>query len=197
MKRMLCLLLIAATPAAAQINSVWAPTTEFLGYAYGGRVDRTFVPGLTPYSVYTIGALLGAHNEAGVDQWVFGIATEAISQLGSKSIVVGFESAAVNMEPLNFMPKIANNAVFKNRLDGAPTPSAPMNANSIAYWITAQPGTGFERGLVFHDGSLASAAGRPVAIDFSGVGPGADIMKFSDGCVLRYAGGGVLTAVCP
>jgi len=197
MKRLLLLALLAAAPACAQVKSVWFPTNEFLGYSFGGRVDRTYVPGLAPYSVYTIGALLGAHNTAGVDQWVFGIATEAISQLGSRSVIVGIEATAVNMEPLNFMPKIANNAVFKNRLDGAPAPSAPMNANSIAYWITAQPGTGFERGLVFHDGSLASTNGRPVAIDFSGVSVGADIMKFNDGCVLRYAGAGVLKAVCP
>lgn len=197
MKRLVPLLLLAASAATAQVNSVWKPSNEFLGYAYGGRVDRAHVSGQPPYTVYTLGALLGAHNTAGVDQWVFGIATEAISHLGSKSVVVGIEAAAVNMEPLNFMPKIANNAVFKNRLDGDPAPSAPMNANSIAYWITAQPGTGFERGIVFHDGSLASTSSRPVAIDFSGVGPGADIMKFSDGCVLRYAGRGVLAAVCP
>ena len=42
-----------------------------------------------------------------------------------------------------------------------------MNANSIAYWITAQPGTGFERGLVFHTQSLLATHGRPVAIDLS------------------------------
>lgn len=197
MKQILAALLFVVVPATAQVSSVWAPTAEVLGYAYGGRADRAYVSGVAPHSIFTIGALLGAHNAAGVDQWVFGIAAEAISQPGSHSIIVGIESAAVNMEPLNVMPKIASNAVFKNRFDGEPAPASPMNANSIAYWVTSQSGTGFERGLVFHDGSLATTVGRPVAVDFSGVSAGADIMRFHDGCVLRYAGRGVLTAVCP
>ena len=44
-----------------------------------------------------------------------------------------------------------------------------MNANSIAYWVTAQPGTGFERGLVFDGTSLARCPGRAAAIDLSDV----------------------------
>lgn len=67
----------------------------------------------------------------------------------------------INQEPLP-LPKVANNVVMKNRGDGAADPGQPMNANSIAYWITAQPGTGFERGLVFGTGALAmQGEGRP------------------------------------
>jgi hypothetical protein len=58
---------------------------------------------------------------------------------------------------------------MKNRGDGAPDPGQPMNANSIAYWISAQPGTGFERGLVFDTNALVMPAGRPAAIDLSDI----------------------------
>jgi len=44
-----------------------------------------------------------------------------------------------------------------------------MNVNSIAYWVTAQPGTGFERGLVFDRDALVATTGRPAAIDLSDI----------------------------
>lgn len=58
---------------------------------------------------------------------------------------------------------------MKNRADGAPDPGAPYHLSSIAYWITAQPGTGFERGLVFDRNALIATGGRPVAIDLSDI----------------------------
>ncbi len=98
---------------------------------------------------FTIGAQLSARNGPGVDQWAFGAAVEARALPGSRSVLVGMEATIVNEEPRNLRAKVANNAVMKNRPDGGADPGAPMNANSIAYWVTAQPGTGFERGLVF------------------------------------------------
>jgi hypothetical protein len=66
----------------------------------------------------------------------------------------------------------------------------PMNANSIAYWITAQPGTGFERGLVFDRQSLVAAADRPVAIDLSDLPDDLigqiDLIRIRKDVALRY-----------
>ena len=103
---------------------------------------------------------------------------------------LALESAVINEEPTNTYPKIANNAVMKNRADGAANPGAPLNANSIAYWITAQPGTGFERGLVFDRDSIVATADRPVAIDLSDLSDGqianVDLIRIRKDVALRY-----------
>lgn len=161
-----------------------------LSTAVAARVDRALNNAL-PHTQFTVGLLVGAHNWNGVDQWTFGAAVEAWAHPGSRSILVGLESAVINEEPSNTYPKIANNAVFKNRADGHPAPALPMNAGSIAYWVTAQPGTRFERGLVFGTSSVA------VAVDFSALSADVPLMKFNDGCVLRYAGRGQLKVGCP
>ena len=114
-------------------------------------------------------AQLTAKNGAGVHQWAFGVAAEAWALAGSRSILVGVESAVINEEPTNLYPKIAVNAVMKNREDGGVDPGVAMNANSVAFWVSAQPGTGFERGLAFDRDALVMAAGRPAAIDLSDV----------------------------
>jgi hypothetical protein len=138
------------------------------GYAYGFAASVMRSGGsLAPLRDFTVAAQLTARNGPGVDQWVFGAATEAWALPGSRSILIGLESAVINEEASNTYPKIANNAVMKNRADGQTNPGDPMNANSIAYWITAQPGTGFERGLVFDTDSLVMRSGRPAAIDLS------------------------------
>lgn len=138
------------------------------GYAYGFAASVLRSGGsLAPLRDFTVAAQLSARNGPGVDQWAFGAATEAWALPGSRSILVGLESAVINEEASNTYPKIANNAVMKNRADGQTDPGAPMNANSIAYWVTAQPGTGFERGLVFDTDSLVMRGGRPAAIDLS------------------------------
>jgi len=116
-----------------------------------------------------VAAQLTAKNGAGVDQWAFGVAAEAWALPGSRSILVGLEAAVINEESANVYPKIAINAVMKNRADGGVDPGAPLNANSVAVWVSAQPGTGFERGLVFDRDALAMPDGRPAAIDLSDV----------------------------
>jgi len=143
-----------------------------------------------PLLDFTVAALLSAKNGPGVNQWAFGAATQAWAQPGSQSILVALESAVINEEPTNAYPKIANNAVIKNRADGGADPGQPMNANSIAYWITAQPGTGFERGLVFDTQSLLASRGRPAAIDLSDLSDaqiGAiDLIRIRKDVSLRY-----------
>lgn len=155
-------------PDPESVIVVWQPKRP--GNAFSFFTEMTRVAGSAqPLRDFTVAAQLVAMNGAGVHQWAFGVATEAIALPGSRSILVGAENTVGNLEPTNNYPKIANNAVFKNRFDGGVDPGAPMNANSIAYWITAQPGTGFERGLVFDRDALLDTTGRPAAIDLSDI----------------------------
>ncbi len=169
--------------------TVWSPTTP--GYAASFFTEATRTGGSAAVlQDFTVAAQLVAKNGPGVHQWAFGVAAEAWAQPGSRSVLVGLESAVINEEPLNFYPKIANNAVMKNRADGAANPGQPMNANSIAYWITAQPGTGFERGLVFDSVSLRATNARPVAIDLSDIPDdqidSIDLIRIRKDVSLRY-----------
>ena len=148
--------------------TVWSPTAP--GYAASFFTEATRTAGSAAIlQDFTVAAQLVAKNGPGVHQWAFGVAAEAWALPGSRSVLVGLESAVINEEPSNLYPKIANNAVMKNRADGGANPGQPMNANSIAYWVTAQPGTGFERGLVFDSVSLRATNTRPVAIDLSDI----------------------------
>jgi hypothetical protein len=175
MKRLLPSLLLAAVmlPPAARADgptyeSVWEPTNPGIAYAFAGSLLRR--AGSTGIlEDYTVAAQLTAKNGAGVDQWAFGVAAEAWALPGSRSILVGVEAAVINEEPANAYPKIAISAVMKNRADGGVDPGAPLNAGSVAVWVSAQPGTGFERGLVFDRDALAMPGGRPAAIDLSDV----------------------------
>jgi hypothetical protein len=176
MKRvLLCVLyaVIALSPTAQAdppppYYAVWAPTQPGIAYGFAADLMRTGGSSL-PLQDVTVAAQLTAQNGPGVHQWAFGVAAEAWASPGSRSILVGLEAAVINEEPTNQYPKIANNAVIKNRVDGGADPGDPMNANSIAYWISAQPGTGFERGLVFDRDSLVAKSGRPAAIDLSDI----------------------------
>jgi hypothetical protein len=168
---------------------VWQPQRP--GNAFSFFTEMTRIGGsAAALQDFTVAAQLVAMNGPGVHQWAFGVASEAIALAGSRSILVGAENTVVNLEPTNVYPKIANNAVFKNRFDGGADPGAPMNASSIAYWITAQPGTGFERGLVFDRSALRTTAGRPVAIDLSDILDDAigdiDLIRIRKNVALRY-----------
>ncbi len=164
-------LLAAATFAGAEpppYYAIYETTAPGIAFGFAASVLRTGGSPL-PLQDYSVGALFSTRNGPGVQQWAFGAATEAWALPGSRSVLVGIESAVINQEPANLYPKVANNAVMKNRGDGAPDPGAAMNANSIAYWITGQPGTGFERGVVFDTDALAMPGGRPAAIDLSAI----------------------------
>lgn len=161
-------------------------------YGFAAAIDRVGGSSV-PLADFTVGAQFTARNLVGVDRWAFGIATEAWALPGSRSILIGAENAVINEEPSNLHPKVANNVVFKNRADVGRDPGAPLNANSIAYWITAQPGTGFERGLVFGQGALVAggpAGPRPAAIDLSDLTDeqvaGIDLIRIRKGVSLRY-----------
>jgi hypothetical protein len=184
-------LLFAPIPyaSAQSLISVWNSAAPGIAYGVAAGVTRTG-GSAEPLRDFTVAAQLSAQNGPGVEQWAFGAATEAWALPGSRSILVGLESAVINEEPDNTYPKVANNAVMKNRADSGIDPGAPMNANSIAYWITAQPGTGFERGLVFHTESLRATTGRPVAIDLSDLPDSEigqiDLIRIRKDVALRY-----------
>lgn len=194
MQRIVVLVLgLALAPlAAAQATSYFAsarPTGP--GFALGFASDMLRLGGsATPLADYTVGALISVRHAAGVDQRAFGIASEAWARPGARSLLVGVEAAVINEEPGNAYPKIASNAVIKNRSDGAPQVDVPMNANSIAYWVSAQTGTGFERGLVFDRHSLLAVGERPAAIDLSDLPDDVigtiDLIRIRKDVALRY-----------
>src|SRR5207237_4846232 len=124
--------LAGAAEAQPSYISIWEPSAPGYAFTFATALTRT-AGSVEPLQDFTVAAQLVARNGPGVHQWAFGAATEAWAMQGSRSILVGLESAVINEEPGNVYPKIANNAVMKNRADGARDPGAPMNANSIAY----------------------------------------------------------------
>ena len=194
MQRIIVLVLglALAPPAAAQTESYIASARPAgPGFALGFASDMLRIGGsATPLADYTVGALVSVRHAAGVDQRAFGIASEAWARPGARSLLIGVEAAVINEEPANAYPKIASNAVIKNRPDGAPQVDVPMNANSIAYWVSAQPGTGFERGLAFDRHSLLAVGKRPAAIDLSDLPDDVigtiDLIRIRKDVALRY-----------
>ena len=101
-------------------------------------------------------------------------------------MLTGIEATAINREPDNPWRKISMWSTFKNRPDTeyfSPPPD-PANMNAQALRIESQPGTGFERGIVFAQISLhvSRNVARPVAIDFEEIDEaaveGIDVMCF-------------------
>jgi len=182
---------LAAAPCSAAPDFVaqWNPTTP--GIAYGLLAGLTRVGGSTqPYQDFTVAVQATARNDRNVHQWAFGVASEAWALPGSRSTLVGVEAAVINEEITNQQFKVATNLVFKNRADGGPQPDSPMNRNSIALWVTAQPGTGFERGIVFGAGSLHDTKQRPTVLDLSDLSDEdiarVDLIRLRKDVVLRY-----------
>jgi hypothetical protein len=151
-----------------------------------------------------VGAQLNAYAARGSDQIVFGIATEAWSLPGSRSMLTGLEATAINMEPENPWRKISLWSTYKTRPDTLydDIPADPTNMNAQALRIESQPGTGFERGIVLARYSLhpSRVEARPILVDLREVPSeaiaGWDLVAFPDGCRLRYAGRGRLSTVC-
>ena len=144
------LIAISMQANAADMNidgtyySSWNATGPDIGYLFAGFVTRQPNPAVPDMSTFTVGAQINAGNAAGVNQGVWGIATEAWAYPGSRSPLFGIEATSINMEPSNSLPKVAFYATFKNRPDGAVKliPVDPMNVGSQAVRIDAQPGTG-------------------------------------------------------
>ena len=185
-------LLALSTPLSAQETSAFRvePRPAAPGTAIGVAADMLRTRGGVDLTDHSVGALISVRHPATVHQFAMGVATEAWALPGSLSVLAGLESAVVNEEPSNGYRKVAVNAVMKNRADGGPAPRMPQNTNSIAYWVTAQPGTGFERGLVFDRDSLAAVGKRPAVVDLSEL-PDAmigevDLIRIRKDVSLRY-----------
>jgi len=130
-KRVMPLTVVLAVACAGQVNaepptywSIWSPEEAGIAYGIAANVYRT-LGSKRPLADLTVAAQLTARNGTGVHQWVFGIASEAWALKGSRSILIGLETAVINEEPMNQYPKVANNAVMKNRIDGSRAPTIP------------------------------------------------------------------------
>jgi len=193
-----------ATVHTGAVLSHWNPVGTDIGYAFAGQVERVADSAAKPWSVLTVGAQINAVNHSGVHQIAFGIATEAWADFGSFSMLTGIEATTINREANNPWRKISMWSTFKNRPDGEyySPPADPANMNTQALRIESQPGTGFERGIVFGHISLhgSRTLTRPVAMDFAEMDEnaieGADLMRFPDGCSVVYLGRGMLGARC-
>ena len=195
--------LAAAGPACAQMAasmyagpfySLWYPTARDASYSYAGWLERSADGGAPDHTVLTVGAQFGAANQAGVHQIAFGLATEAWAMRGSLSMLTGVEASTINLEPNNAYRKISLWSTFKNRVDGEylTPPAEAMNLDTQALRIESQPGTGFERGIVFAEFSLfpSTRLPRPAVIDLSEI-PDAqigdiDLIRIRAGVALRY-----------
>lgn len=80
--------------------TIYSPTQPGIAYAFFGAMTRS---GGSPFPLadFTVAAQLVAKNGPGVNQWAFGVAAEAWAQPGSRSILVGLESAVINEGPTN------------------------------------------------------------------------------------------------
>ena len=193
-----------ATVYSGPVISTSTPAGTDIGYGFAGVVERFSDRGAKPWSVLTVGAQINATNHWGVNQVAFGIATEAGADFGSFSAVTGIEATAANREANNPWRKISMWATFKNRPDTeySMPPVDPANMNAQALRIESQPGTGFERGIVFAPISVHASRNlaRPVAIDFAEMDEsaveGIDVMRFPDGCAVVYMGHGMLRTRC-
>jgi len=179
------------------VVSDWIAESSAPAYGFRAQVERFSGFGVVDDSVLTVGAQVNAVNRKGVNQIVFGIATEAWAEQGSVSRLVGIEATTINREPRNWVRKIAMWATFKNRpdVDYFSPPADAANMDSQALRIESQPGTGFERGLVFAAESLrASRVGEAVVVDFREVGlermKGWVLVRYPDGWCEFYAGAG-------
>ena len=112
----------------------------------------------------TVGAQLNGWSGPGVSSQTFGAAIEAVAMLGSRSILIGTETLVGNFDPMNVSTKIANNAVFVNKPLGGANSATRNNANSIAYWVTATAGTGFETALKLDRNSIADSDVRQASV---------------------------------
>lgn len=185
------------------IISQWTHYGGGIAYLFAGNVTLD-APSSPPQTQIAVGAQLNAIATGSTQQIIFGTATEAWALPGSQSILTGLEATTINMEPTNPWQKVGLWATYKTRPDAAywDAPLDPGNINSQAVRIESQPGTGFERGIVLGHHSLHASQNeaRPILIDLRDVAEADveswDLVRFPDGCALRYAGKGKLATVC-
>jgi hypothetical protein len=145
---------------AGPVISVYDTASPDVSYGIATKVTRTS----GGREQTTIGGQFNGWSAAGVSSPTWGAAIEAIAMPGSRSVLVGTETLVGNLDPANLENKIGNNVVFVNRLVGGTPSETRNNDNSIAYWVTATPGTGFETALKLNKDSIADSATRKAAV---------------------------------
>lgn len=136
-----------------------------------------------------VGAQINAWAYGGGDQPIFAGATESINFGAATGNQIGWENGVVNFNPTSPGWKVGNNSVFKCAMDGAPMPCrTPNNITSMAYLVTAQPGTGWESGIRFGYYSLADSPWRHATVIDLG-----DLPMFKDYVLFRLPGGREVT----
>jgi hypothetical protein len=185
---------VSPTMLTGPMIADWKPARREAAYLFAGQVDRATAAGAPDWTVLTVGAQINAVNRRGVHQVVFGLATEAWAEQGSFSMLTGLEATTINREPDNPWRKISLWSTFKNRPDTEyfSPPSDPANMGSQALRIESQPGTGFERGIVFAPTALyrSRVLELPAAIDLSEISDeqigGIEIIRIRKDVSVRY-----------
>lgn len=199
------LVLVVSSLALAQpVISHWEPATSADGYGFWAQVDRIGDGGAPDDTVLTVGAQVNAVGRRGVNQIVFGIAAEALTEQGSFSRLAGLEASVVNREPNNQRRKVGIWSTFKNRPDTDYADSLsslflvdPSNVDSQALRIESQQGTGFERAIVLGVNSLHSSTReiQPVVLDLSEIPletvKAWILIRYPDGYCRYYVGNGL------
>lgn len=160
-------------------RSIWKPNRQDISYGVAASVQRVGGSGAT------VGAQINGWAMAGVHSQTWGVATEAVAEKGSKSILVGLESLVVNREPTNDSQKIGVNIVYNSPVYA--------NKNSIGLWFTSTPNTGWNSGIKFDRVSLKASNGtRAAVIDLSEIDPvelsQMDLIKLPNGKAIRWTG---------
>lgn len=183
-----CLILAALLPGAAYCGQI----------VYGSQLYPAFgafVVQKTRPDDMGVAAQLNCWSEPGTKNdnasWCFALATEAVAFGDANPYLIGAENAVVNLNPANLNTKVANNAVFKCRMDGDPKPcEGPNNTKAWAYWVSAQPQTGFESAFKLDRNSImASSHRRATVFDLEDLDPARD----NDIVLFRLPGGREVT----
>lgn len=133
-----------------------------IDYAYGFATKVTRTSG--HWNQFTVAGQFNAWADYGAQAAAFGIAAEAVAMYGSDAQLIGAEMLVGNLWPGNRNWKIANDAVFVNKVWNGPVSSTKNNVNSIAYRVSATPGTGFETAFKLEKDSISDSDQRQASV---------------------------------
>jgi hypothetical protein len=171
--------------------SIWEPNQpNTLATGFASLVKRTNGDNKS----HTVAGQFNAWSQSGVSSPTWGVATEAVADTGSSSILIGLESLVGNFESKNEQPKIGINIVFKNTRNstGPAFNSSKNNTNTTGLWFTSDQNTGFESGIKFdrHSVSASSRQSRPAILDLSELDPATienvDLIKLPGGRAIYW-----------
>jgi hypothetical protein len=144
-------------------------------YGFVSNVTRT------GGTAHTVGGQFSGYLAPGIivdPGEVFGVVSQAVSDPASQASLVASEFAVASFHAGNTHDLIGMNVVFKNRNDGAASPTSGLSTNlynthSKAIWISSQPRgatgeyCGWKDGIVYDEFSMDLAGGvAGNALDF-------------------------------